>query len=131
MADRQMITQSYTVVASPADSTETVVASVVAPPSLFSGQSFKVAFWANVTAEGSATAVVVKLRRTSLTGTQVGATLTYASTDILAALAFDVQSYALDGRVDTAGQIYVATLTVTTAAGASVVNAAYLECRCD
>lgn len=131
MADRQNIQQSYTVVASPSDATETVIASVGNLSSLYSNQSFKLHGWAFVIAEASAVSCILKLRRASLTGTLVGTSPTYNGTDILAPLGAIVEMYAQDTQVDVAGATYVLTATLASAAGASTVSAVYLEARVD
>lgn len=131
MADRQLIQETYTVTASPADATETVIATLPGNVSLFAFQTFKLHGYAALIAEASAVSLVLKIRRASLTGTLVATSPTFTGSDITAPALGAFHVYGTDTISESANGIYVMTATLASAGGASTVAAVYLEARCD
>lgn len=131
MADRQLIQSTYTIVASPVDATETVIASVGNMSSLFAGQTFKLHGWCSLTPAASATSLVLKIHRTSLTGTLVATSPTYNGSSITTPKTAEWSVYGSDTQADTSGTVYVMTVTVAGVSAGSTVAAVYLEARVD
>ena len=112
-----------TVVGSPTDATETIVASLTIPGNLVIASGILLRGWGAFTVGASGVSVNLKLRQTNASGSTIAATgaVTYTAADL--------GSLALDG-FDTAGvlpnQIYVLTATVASAAAASTFSAVRL-----
>jgi hypothetical protein len=131
MADRRLVNQSYTVVASPAAAAETVIASVAGNTSLFAGQTFKLQGFCALTADASAVSLVLKIRRASLTGTTVATSATYTGIDILTPALVGFHVYGSDTILEQTNGIYVMTATLASAVAGSTVAAVFLEARVD
>lgn len=131
MAVPATFADTYTVVASPADATETVIAQLNGVSTFLRGQTIKVFASANITPGASSTAVVLKLRKNSVSGTQLGVSsgVGIAAAQITSGVTVTID--AADVSENVAGAIYVLTATVTTAGAASPVNAVHLWCRVD
>jgi hypothetical protein len=120
---------TYTVTASPADNTETVIATLSGLTELLPNLPVHLHAWANITGEASATDMRLRIRRTSLTGTSVVGPFTCGVTDVTAAAPANGELYGVDTPGDFAGQVYVLTVVMTAAGGTSTVNAVALQAR--
>lgn len=120
-----------TVVASPTDATETVIALLGGITELLPNLTLKLDAKVNITTQAATTAVVLKIRRNGLTGTQVGVSTTTTIPGGAAAIALPCTAWAVDTPGDFSGAVYVLTATCTTAGGAATVNAVKLEARVD
>lgn len=119
------IVGSTTVVASPADNTETIIASVTVPGGLSYATGVLVVAFAAFTVGTSGTAVNLRIRQTTVAGTVIAATGAVnegvtAATQLGERVCWGLDAAAADG------QIYKATLTVTGGAAASAVSAVFL-----
>lgn len=114
---------STTVVASPADNTETIIASVIIPDNVQIFTGVRVTGWAAFTVGTSGVSANLKVRRTNVSGTTVAATgaTTVAATDLV-----ERSIVCLDTAVP-AGTIYKLTLTIGSGAAASTVSAVFLD----
>ena len=131
MAASVRTVNTYTVSASPTSAAEAVIATLGGVLSLRSGQVFKLHAWVAMTPEASATTLVLKIRRDSLTGTTVVTSPTFAGGDIVAGLLASWDVYGSDQATDVGGATYVLTATLANAAGTSTVSAVMLEARVD
>lgn len=120
---------SYTIVASPAGATETVIASVSGVGELLPGLTVHLDAWANVTKEASAVDAILAIRRGSLTGTVVAGPVSMAGAVDAGADGVSGTLQGFDAPGDFAGATYVLTLTMTSAGGASTVVAVGLHAR--
>lgn len=119
------IVASTTVVASPVDATETIIASVTVPGFLAYASGVLIVCVANFTVGTTGVSGNLKIRQTSVSGTTITATGavnagTWAATNLaqLVALGFDT--------APADAQVYKATLTVASATAASTVSAVTL-----
>lgn len=116
------IVASTTVVASPADATETIIASVAIDDDLTLTSGVVLLCFAAFTVGTNGVSAQVKVRQTDVNGTAVadsGAiTETAADLDTVTVLGFD--------DAPAAGQVYKATLTVASGSAASAVSAVTL-----
>lgn len=117
------VKRSATVVASPTDATETIVASVTLDRDPYLGLGVLLLASGAFTVGGSGVSVNLKLRRTDASGTTLKATgaVTYTAAD-LGALSLHV----LDTSPTLPGQVYVLTATVASAVAASTFSAVEL-----
>ena len=121
----QRIAASTTVVASPSDNTETIIASVTTPGGLSYATGCIVVAFATFTIGTSGTAGNLKIRQTSVTGTTITATGAITAGVWAATQLAELVAWGLDtGPGDS--QVYKATLTVTGGAAASTVSAVFL-----
>lgn len=120
-----------TVTGSPATNAETIIATSPGVVLRYPGQTIKVYGSVNFTVGTSGTAGTLKLRRDSVTGTQIGVSVTIPVSQITATQTADGVIAAFDTPGDVNGQIYVMTLTVTAGAATSTVNNVWLSCRAD
>jgi hypothetical protein len=119
------IVGSTTVVASPTDNTETIIASVTVPGGLSYATGVFVVAWAAFTVGTSGTAVNLRVRQTDVAGAVKAATGA-VNEGVTAATQLGVRvAWGLDAA-PADGQIYKATLTVTGGAAASTVSAVFL-----
>jgi hypothetical protein len=119
------IVGSTTVVASPTDNAETIIASVTVPGGLSYATGVFVVSWAAFTVGTSGTAVNLRVRQTDVAGTVKAATGA-TNEGVTAATQLGVRvAWGLDAA-PADGQIYKATLTVTGGAAASTVSAVFL-----
>lgn len=119
------VVASSTVVASPTDATETIIASVTVPSGLSYATGCLVFAVANFTVGTTGNAATLKIRQTSVSGTTINSTgavntggLAATNLTQLAAIGFDT--------APADGQIYKATLTVGAATAGSTVSAVTL-----
>lgn len=129
MAIPQNFFDTYTVVASPADATETVIATLAGITELLPNLPVHLHAWCNITGASDATNVILRIRRTSLTGTAVVGPITCGTTDVTAAVAANGELWGQDTPGDFAGAVYVLTAVVTSATAPSTVNAVALNAR--
>ena len=125
-AVQPIIIQTKTVVASPALAAETTIAQITLPSTADANANVDLSGWAAFTVGTAGTAVRLRIRNGSLTGTVVGDT--GALTGGIAAgnlVAQDVEGFDNPGEV--AGLLYVLTLQVTAATAASTVSAVKLR----
>lgn len=120
---------TYAVVASPADNTETVIATLSGITELLPNLPVHLHGWVNITGEASATDVRLRIRRASLTGTLVVGPFTFGLTDVTAAAPATGDIFGVDTPGDFAGATYVLTALVTAGAGTSTVNGVCLQAR--
>jgi hypothetical protein len=122
---------TFAVTGSPAAAAETVVATLTGVDLRFSDQVIKLQGVVNFTVGTSGNAATLRLRRDSLTGTQVGTTITLpASTIVATAVATGLINFS-DQPGNVAGATYVMTLQVASAAAISTVNNVNLTARVD
>lgn len=122
----QRFKRSVTVVASPADATETIIASVTVADDLAVMQGVRLEGWAAFTVGTNGASARLRIRQTNVAGTAKADT--GALTGGVAAaglLAQDVIGF--DSAPSLPGQVYVLTLTVGSASAASTVSAVYLS----
>lgn len=117
------IQRSSTVVASPADATETIIASLTLGNDPPFGLGVLVFGFAAYTVGTAGVSGNLRIRRTNVSGTVVKATgaLTVAATQL-----FAPSIIAVDTGPTFPGQVYVLTLTVGSATAASTVSAVEL-----
>lgn len=119
MTARSYFTSAVT--ASPAGATETVIATLDGCTVSLPSDRFILHAFANMTIQAATTAIVLTIRRTSVSGTIVGATTVTPD----AAGTIVGGTFTLDCD-DTPGDVvalrYVLTATLTSAGGASTVN---------
>jgi len=131
MTDRPLIfTSGVAGVVNLTGSTEAVVATCAGVVTRFSGQTLKLNGFAVVTTGTTTTAVVVRIRQLSLTGTQVSPT----SSQTVITAAGDSNAYpcyATDSPGDVTGYAYVLTVQQTGGGTGGATVYAVLECRCD
>ena len=125
-AVQPIIIQTKTIVASPALAAETTIAQITLPSTADAGANVDLSGWAAFTVGTSGTAVRLRIRNGSLTGTVVGDSGALTGGVAAAALlAQDVEGFDNPGEV--AGLLYVLTLQVTAGAAASTVSAVKLR----
>lgn len=113
------IVANTTVVASPALAAETIIGSLTLPSGLLYASGVVVVGWCAFTVGTSGTAVTLRVRQTSLSGTVV------VSSGALTSVAANLNERSIFG-FDTApgdGQVYKFTMQVTGGAAASTVSA--------
>lgn len=118
------VVRSSTIVASPADATETIVASITVTGDLAVTQAVGLEGWAAFTVGTNGTASNLKLRQTNVSGTTIAATGACTRT---AANLVEQSVFGQDTSPVLPGQVYVLTLTVTGATVASTLTAVYLR----
>ena len=119
--------RTSTVVASPTDNTETIIASITLPDNASPVQGIELICFAAFTIGTSGSAGNLKIRRTDASGTTVVATGlnnvgVWAATQLA-----ELYAAGFDTGPTLPGQVYVATLTITAGAAASTVSAVYLR----
>lgn len=117
------IVSSHTVVASPSDNTETIIASVTLPLNVQTFQAVELQGWAAFTVGTSGVSVELKIRQTDTSGTVI------ADTGATTATAANLGALSVSGSDASpgAGQAYKLTMTVASGAAASTVSAVYLR----
>ena len=117
---------STTVVASPAAAAETIIASLTLGANLSTKLGVLLTGWAAYTVGTSGSAVTLKVRQTSVSGTTIvsSGALTGSQHGAGILSADDVQG--LDTAPVFPGQVYVLTMQVTAGAAASTVSAVFL-----
>lgn len=120
-------TQTTTVVASPTDNTETIIASLTLADNATAVSGIELVCFAAFTIGTSGTAGNLKIRRTNAAGTTIAATGAnnvgvWAATQLA-----ELYVAGFDTGPTLPGQVYVATLTVTGGAAASTVSGLYLR----
>lgn len=118
------IVASTAVVGSPLAAAETIIASVTVPGGLTYATGVFVSGWAAFTVGTSGTAVTLRLRQTSVTGTVVATS--GALTGGVAAAGLLAQDVAGFDAAPGDGQIYKMTLQVTAGSAVSTVSAVAL-----
>lgn len=117
---------STTVVASPSAATEVVIASITAMGDVASQRSTIVRGFAAFTVGTSGTAVTLRIRKDTVTGTTIGNS--GALTGGISAGNLVVENVVgVDSSPSNTGQVYVLTLQVTNGAAASTVSAVELD----
>lgn len=115
--------RSGTVAASPADDTETVIATLTVTPDLAYTKGVVVQGFAAFTVGTDGTSFALRVRKTSVAGSVL------KSTGLIGATAADLAApgiLAFDTGPTLPNQVYVLTLTVTAASAASTVSAVEL-----
>lgn len=120
-------TQTTTVVASPTDNTETIIASLTLADNASPVLGVEVVAFAAFTIGTSGTAGNLKVRRTNASGTTVVATGAITAGVWAATQLAELYVAGFDTGPTLPGQVYVATLTVTGGAAASTVSAVFLR----
>lgn len=115
--------RTSTVVASPADATETTIASLTIDADLSFGLGVLLIGWCTLTVGTNGASVLTRIRRTSTAGTAVAAS---GATSATAANLVDRSIACVDTGPTLPGQAYVMTLTVGGATAASTVAAVQL-----
>jgi hypothetical protein len=117
---------STTVVASPTDATETIIASITLTGDVAVQRSVIIRGFAAFTVGTSGTAVRLRIRQTNASGTVKGDT--GALTGGISAGNLVVENVVgVDAAPSNTGQVYVLTLQVTAGAAASTVSAVELD----
>jgi len=116
-----------TVVASPAASAETIIASLTIPANIAAVTGVDLTGWAAYTVGTNGTAVQLRLRQTSAVGTLVAASGALTGSQHGAAIlsADDIEGF--DTAPVLPGQVYVLTMQVTAGSAASTVSAVKLR----
>ena len=115
--------QDKTVDASPADATETVIATLSMPDDLAVGEGVLVFGWCTLTVGTNGTSILTRIRRDSVAGTAIAAS---GATTAVAAQLVDRSIVAFDTAPVFPNEVYVMTLTVGAATAASTVSAVSL-----
>lgn len=123
--------QTYVVVAAPADATETVIASLGGVCTQLPGQSIKLHGWANIDVGTGATHCRLNIRKTNVAGDQVGNAALLQVDDTANADGITADVYAEDPSETVSGATYVLTVVMTGASGTSVIESVFLEARVD
>lgn len=118
---------STTVVASPADATETIIASLTVTDNISAVQGVEVVCFAAFTIGTSGVSGNLKVRHTDASGATLGATGVVNVGVWAATQLTELYVAGFDTAPVLPGQVYVATLTVGSAAAASTVSAVYLR----
>lgn len=119
--------RSSTVVASPVDNTETIIASLTLSDISSPAAGVEVIAFAAFTIGTSGTAGNLKVRRTDASGTTVVASGLVTAGVWAATQLAELYVAGFDTGPTLPGQVYVATLTITAGAAASTVSAVYLR----
>lgn len=117
------VQRTATVVASPAASSETIVASLTISGNLSTGLGVVLIGWCAFTAGTSAVGGQVKLRKTDASGTTLVDT---GAVTVVATKLYAPQVIAVDTSPSLPGQVYVMTLTMASGAAESTVSAAQI-----
>lgn len=120
---------TYDVVASPTDDTETVIAILGGVGELVPGLAVHLSGWANIEVDTDATGITLAFRRDSLTGTGPIASGTVTFTATGGVLTWECNVEGVDTPGDFAGAIYVLTATIADANGPSTVGAVGFHAR--
>jgi hypothetical protein len=131
MSGNPLFYSTFAVTGSPAAAAETVVATLSGVDLRYSDQVIKLSGSINFTVGTSGNAATLRLRRDSLTGTQVGTSQTLPVTEVVATDTVIGAIYASDQPGNVAGATYVMTLQVATAAATSTVNNVNITARVD
>lgn len=131
MTSPPLFYQTFDIQASPADATETVIATLTGVCSQQASNIFKLAGSTNVTPEASGADVILRIRRNTLTGTLVAGPVGVPGEIDPNTGGVLAEITGQDSPGDSAGAVYVLTATITSAAGASVVNQVSLTARVD
>lgn len=132
MAGNALCFKTNTVTASPTDATETVIATLTGVTPRYGGQTVKLTGWASISVQAAVVSIALKVRRDSVSGTQVGATITSPTFAAAGSQKFQATINVLDSPTgEFAGATYVLTATLASAGGASTVDGASLEARID
>lgn len=117
------VQRNATVVASPATSAETIVASLTVSGDLATGLGVLVVGWCAFTAGTNAVGGQLKLRKTDASGSTLVDTgaVTVVATKLYAPMVF-----AVDTSPSLPGQVYVMTLTMASGSAESTVSAAQI-----
>lgn len=114
------VARTATVVASPADNTETIIASVTVNRNVQAVLGVLIIAQAAYTVGTSGTSVNLKIRKTDASGSTLYAT---GAVDIAATKLGDGCLIAVDTSPTLPGQVYVLTMTVASGAATSTVSA--------
>lgn len=120
---------TYVVVASPSDDTETIIASVVVPAPILATDQVSLHAWARLIADGDATAAVMRIRRTDIDGVIVYADSANGGLIGNATGAYYLDAWTEDGPGLVGAATYVFTVTMTGATGPSTIGAVALQAR--
>jgi hypothetical protein len=120
-------TRTSTVVASPTDNTETIIASITLNDNASPAAGVELIAFAAFTIGTNGTAGNLKIRRTDASGTTVVATGLLTAGVWAATQLAELYAAGFDTGPTLPGQVYVATLTVTAGSAASTVSAVYLR----
>jgi hypothetical protein len=118
---------STTVVASPTDNTETIIASITLPDNASPVLGIELVAFAAFTIGTSGTSGNLKIRRTNASGTTVVASGAVTAGVWAATQLAELVTMGFDTGPTLPGQVYVATLTVANGAAASTVSAVLLR----
>ena len=119
--------QTTTVVASPTDNTETIIASLTVSDNASPVVGIEVIAFAAFTIGTSGSAGNLKIRRTNASGTTICATGLVTAGVWAATQLAELVVVGFDTGPTLPGQVYVATLTITAGAAASTVSGLYLR----
>lgn len=114
------ILQTTTVVASPVDATETIIASLTIPGNIAVVSGVRVFGWAALTVGTNGVSANVRIRKATVGGTIVAAT---GATTTVAANLIVREVVGRDTAAALPGQVYVLTLEVGSASAGSTVSA--------
>lgn len=132
MPGKPVFYSTHTVVASLTTSAETVIATLPNVSGDNDQDTVKLTGWANITTDGAATAIVLRVRRGTLTGTQVTPSASQGQTAAFAAgFIGNPRTEVVDNPGAVAAQTYVLTAQATANGGTCTVNAVHLEARVD
>jgi hypothetical protein len=119
--------RTTTVVASPTDNSETIIATITLPDNASPVLGVELIAFAAFTIGTSGSAGNLKIRRTDASGTTIVATGAITAGVWAATQLAELYAAGFDTGPTLPGQVYVATLTITAGAAASTVSALCLR----
>jgi hypothetical protein len=131
MSGNPLFYSTFAITGSPSAAAETVVATLTGVELKYSDQVIKLSGAINFTVGTSGNAATLRIRRDTLTGTLVGTAQTLPVTTVVATDTVIGAVNVSDQPGNVAGQVYVMTLQVATAAATSTVNNVNITARVD
>ena len=131
MAVPALFSQSYDVIASPADATATVVAAVGGVSVSLPGQTVKLHGWINIDTSADTDLITLEVRSTDINGSVINNAVSVAFVTGADSGGQEVNIYVEDPDTNVAGATYVLIVTCDAATTAATVNEVILEARVD
>lgn len=129
MPNPSLQSDTYTVVASPAAAAETVIATLIGVTTEFDAQAIHLTANVNISLAAAATACILRIRRTGLTGTLCGVAGGLTGVTAGSITSISLGHDASDAPGNASGATYVLTAQCTAGATPSTVNAVHLSYR--
>lgn len=132
MPGKPVFYSTHAVVASLTTANETVIATLPNCSGDNDQDTMKLSGWADITTDGATTKITLRVRRGTLTGTQVGVDAPRGQTAAFAAGQIgDQRIEVVDNPGAVASQTYVLTAQATANGGTCTVNGVCLQARVD